>query len=231
MRPWRKPARMPFTPLPKTFLDDLARWRRGRVVELGCGDGLLTEQLRDRGVDPITIDRMSPTAGTIAAVVGDAIELPLCREQIDLVVAGNLLRQMWPLPEGAPVPDGWRDALAPAGCLYVFEDEPLSEPPAARHYRDLQVFLARLLPETRRPLLPLATFRRACAGSPGAAGWSFGLVDNGWPVDRQDVLVWLARPDLCAGQEAARLVAAIAADGCSYGRFWWARWSGEDLPR
>ena len=29
-------------------------------MELGCGDGLLTEQLRDRGVDPITIDRSLP---------------------------------------------------------------------------------------------------------------------------------------------------------------------------
>lgn len=222
---------MPFTPLPKTFLDDLDRVRGGRVVELGCGDGLLTAQLRRHGATPVAVDRLRPALGSVADVVADALLPPLAKGSVDLIVAGNLLRQIWPLPGERPVPDPWREALAPRGCLYLFEDEPAERPAAARHYRDLQALLARLLPESRRPLLAAATFRRACAADRDAAGWSFGAATNRWPVDRRNVLVWLTRPRLSEGDEVARLSAGIAADGLAYGDYWWARWCQEEAAR
>jgi SAM-dependent methyltransferase len=222
---------MPFTPLPKTFLDDLARLLGGRVVEFGCGDGLLTAQLRRHGADPVAMDRRPPAHGSVADVVADALQAPLGHGRIALIVAGNLLRHLWPLPQHAPVPDGWRGALAPGGCLYLFEDEPVARPAAARHYRDLQAFLARLVPESRRPLLALADFRQACAADRAAAGWSFGTAANRWPVNRRDVLAWLEQPGLSDDGEAARLVGCIRADGIGYGTYWWARWCDEEATR
>jgi SAM-dependent methyltransferase len=224
------PTTMPFTPLPKTFLEDLKRTRLGQVVELGCGSGLFTAQLRRCGAQPLAIDRRPRGAGNHADVAADALALPLRRASVDLLVAGNLLRHLWPLADDRPVPYWWYDVLAPSGVLYVFEDEPVAAPRPARNYRDLQAFLARLQPESRRPLLPLKAFSSRCRG-PDDSGWSFGEAENHWPISRQDVLSWLRRPNMEAEHEASALVAAIADEGLSYGRFWWARWCREDERR
>jgi SAM-dependent methyltransferase len=219
---------MPFTPLPKTFLEDLRRHRAGLVVDLGCGQGDFGRLLQAEGVRPLGIDRRRPGSGTVADLVADAVDLPLGRHRVDLLVAANLLRQLWPLPGGAAVPERWQDCLAPGGRLYILEDEPVANPAPARNYRDLQDFLARLNPWGRGPLLPLAEFRQACDRCPRPGGrWQVGLQENEWPVDPAPVASLLRTPDGDAAPEAQRILAAIEKTGLSYGTFWWARWIPE----
>jgi len=170
------------------------------------------------------------------AIIADALRPSLPRASVDLLVAANLLRHLWPLPAEAALPGAWFDLLKPMASLYILEDEPTTDPVSARLYRDLQNFLARLLPESRRPLLPLVTFRsrlESCGdeGTPGTAGdlgsgnWTFGTLVNRWPVSRDSVLTWLRRPDARGDGEAAKLAAAIAEEGLSYGSYWWACWT------
>ena len=228
---------MPFSPLPKTFLEDLQRHRHGLIVELGSGDGAFTQLLHQAGCSPLTIDRRPMgSAAEGPTIIADALRPSLRPASVDLLVAANLLRHLWPLPAEAALPGAWFDLLKPTASLYILEDEPGAEPVSAQLYRDLQNFLARLLPESRRPLLPLATFQsrlesRGDEGAHGTAGglssgnWTFGTLVNRWPVSRDSVLSWLQRPDAHRDGEAARLAAAIAEEGLSYGSYWWARWT------
>lgn len=217
---------MSFSPLPATFLDDL-RWARGRtVVELGCGDGRFTAVLRRHGARPVGLDRRRPAAGSAAAVVADARRLPLREGSVALLVAANLLRQLWPLPGRAAVPADWQRCLAPGGRLWVFEDEPTARPASARNYRDLQAFLARLDVWSRRPLLARAEFLRCLGGGPAADRWRCDAAANAErPGDLGPLLAGLES----GGDEGEgrRLAAAIRRHGLAYGDFWWARWQGE----
>jgi SAM-dependent methyltransferase len=217
---------MPFSPLPKTFLEDNRRLGSGTVVELGCGDGSFARLLRGAGARPWLLDRRHPRTGSAAGIVADAQDPPLPDGCVDLLVAANLLRHLAPPTRRRPVPPAWRALVRPGGCLYIFEDEPCAAPAAARNYRDLQVHLARIAPEWRRPLLAARTFARCCAAERDATGeWSFGRRRNKWPSNPDAVLRFLggtdAEPD---GGEAQRLSEAIAASGLDYGFYWWARW-------
>jgi hypothetical protein len=235
---------MPFSPLPKTLLEDLHQRRQGCVVEVGCGDGGLSRLLEAEGARPWRVDRRHPDTGSVADLVADVCDLPLIPRRVDLLVAGNLLRHLWPLGGAAAVPGDWQDCLAPGGCLYILEDEPVAQPAAARNYRRLQDFLARLLPETRRPLLSRSTFLAALTAVGSEVGeWSLGVETNHWPADPQAALSMLRGesvpgrsadlPDAtpAAGGrlrgEAQRLVEAIEKHGLSYGPYWWARWRPE----
>ena len=233
---------MPFSPLPKTFLEDLHRRLQGCVVELGCADGQFSRLLQAEGVCPWRLDQRAPTAGSVADVVADALCLPLAPASVDLLVAANLLRHLWPLAEHRPAPPSWQQCLAPGGCLYIFEDEPLQQPAAARNYWRLQSFLARLLPESRRPLLPRSEFTGRLPLKGCSRGqWRLGYQQNSWPADPKAALALLrgegdpgvdaAERAFPRGQKAAgeahRLIADIARDGLSYGTYWWARWSPE----
>ncbi len=215
---------MSFFPLPRTFLDDLSP-RPARVVELGCGDGRFTAVLRERGLRPLGLDRRSRRQGSAADVVADAVRLPLPDGGVDLLVAANLLRQVWPPGPSAAVPPGWLRCLRPGGLLYIFEDEPGGRPAAARNYRDLQRFLSLLAPGRRRPLLARARFARRLGA--GAAGWTLGRARNRWPVDAGRVAAWLDTLGGGPEGEAARLAAAIRDRGLDYGTYWWARYRAE----
>ena len=219
---------MPFSPLPKTFLEDLHRYRRGRVVELGCGDGRFTALMAGAGVRPLCIDRRPPYVGTVADLVADATALPLADGSVDVLVAGNLLRHIWPLSHDSPVPSGWQCCLATEGRLYVFEDEPADTPLAVRHYRDLLIFLTRFSGVGRRPLLPRRTFEAALATGPQRSGcWRLGWQDNHWPVDIAAIQGLLRGNGRKLTGEAQRLASAIDRDGLSYGIYWWACWIPE----
>ncbi len=219
---------MPFSPLPKTFLEDLHERRHGRVVELGCGDGRLRDLLRAAGAAPVCLDRRPPSAGSVADLVADAGALPFPDGGISFLVAANLLRHLWPRLRPAVVPSSWQRCLARSGRLFILEDEPLAAPAAARHYRDLQVFLHQLAPWGRGPLLPRHAFEQALADVPDSPGkWRLGSQENRWPADPQVVLEMLRGTDQEPRGEAARLTAAISADGLSYGRCWWACWEPE----
>jgi SAM-dependent methyltransferase len=220
---------MPFSPLPKKFLEDLTRitQQAGRVVELGCGDGKLAELLRRIGARPLLLDRRHPRLGSAAQVVGDARRPPLRRGTVDLLLAANVIRHLGFPRSNRPVPAVWHDLVAPGGCLYVFEDSPESGTPALNNYRDLQTYLARVAPELRRPLVPRARFATACRRERSAPAWRFGRERNTWPCDIEVVLQLLAgvreEPASPAG-EGRELRDRIARDGLDYGYYWWARW-------
>jgi hypothetical protein len=218
---------MPFTPLPAIFSADLASSGSREVLELGSGDGAFTEVLREFGAEPVTMDRGAAVMGIRAQVRGDALSPPF-RRRFDVVVAANLLRHLW-REVAAAGPTAWRDLVAPRGVLWILEDEPVAEPAPARHYRDLQAFLARLDPEGRGPLLARRRFEARARSWNWPGAWSGGEEANAWPVAGKDVAAWLAAGVTTAGGEVDRLAGAIRREGLSYGRFWWARWQAEDM--
>lgn len=216
---------MPFTPLPETFIADVSGAADLTVLELGSGDGVFTDLLRELGTEPLTLDRASPALGARPRVRGDALRPPL-RSRFAVVVAANLLRHVW-REVAAEGPVAWRQLVAPGGALWILEDEPVSEPAPARHYRDLQDLLSRLDPEGRGPLLTSRRFeaRRKTWSWPGL--WLSGVAENRWPVDSAGVSAWLAKGVQRPGGEAGRLADGIRRDGLAYGRYWWSRWSEE----
>ena len=48
-------------------------------------------------------------------------------------------------------------------------------------------------------------------------------MDNRWPLDAAAVMTMLASGRPAPGRTAARLLAAIGANGVAYGRQWWCR--------
>jgi SAM-dependent methyltransferase len=219
---------MSFCPLPTIFLDDLAEVSGRPTIELGCGDGRFSALLAARGGRPWRLDRLSPARGTVADVVADARALPLGDGGVALLVAANLLRHLWPSRGSEAVPEGWFRCLAPNGRLWIFEDEPVSRPPAARHYRDAMTLMARLDPGGRRPLLPLGRFLARLDAGDRRAGWRHGMAANETAIEAPEALALLLGGQ-GGGPEApgVRLAAAIRRDGISYGPYWWARWTAE----
>ncbi len=215
---------MPFSPLPATFLEDLQRAGSAGVLELGSGDGRLTALLREAGSRPWTLDRAAPLLGARPHVRGDALRPPL-RTRFGLVVAGNLLRHLWP-QVAAGGPRAWPALVAPHGALWILEDEPALDVPAGANYAALQQLLARLVPG-RRPLLPLASFRAARSrwGWPGM--WREGRQPNHWALDARQIGAWLDTGTPAPGGEVARLRAAMDREGIACVRSWWARWQPE----
>jgi len=219
---------MSFSPLPAIFLEDLALIAGRPALEAGCGDGRFSALLAARGARPWRLDRRPPWRGSVADVVADARDLPLADGSIALLVCANLLRHLWSARGPEAVPEGWRRCLAPDGCLWIFEDEPVSSPPAARNYREAMTLLARLDPEGRRPLLSLGGFLARLDDAGLREGWRHGMAVNESRVEDPEALARLLA-GRGGGPEApgVRLAAAIRRDGISYGPFWWARWSRE----
>lgn len=215
---------MSFTPLPKIFTDFCSNldFSISQIMEFGCGDGRFHDVLSDLGVSCWGLDRVSPEFGTAAHVVGEAACPPVAPASLDLLVVPNLLRHMLPALSDFSFLDRWLELLKPEGALFIFEDEPGSNSAGEANYRDLQVFLARLLPESRGPLIPLEEFRALSSSFPGTASWEFGLVPNGQTIASEPVLEMLG-PHLEADGEPGSLVRSIARDGLDPGHFWWAR--------
>jgi hypothetical protein len=222
---------MPFSPVPATFIDDLDRLSRqgllGRrgILELGSGHGAFTAVLRELGHDPVTLDRAGPERGQRPLVVGDVLAPPL-RRGFGIVVAANLLRHVWPAVRSHG-PVVWRDLLADGGCLWILEDEPCARPRAARNYRDLQTLLAELQPGEHGRLLASRTFLAARDRWGWPPAWSGGEAENRWPADVEAIASMLASGDPAPGSAVSELLGSIRREGLSYGRYWWARWSGE----
>ncbi|MFH1844407.1 MAG: class I SAM-dependent methyltransferase [bacterium] len=220
---------MSFSPLPKTFLEELHHPRHDTIVELGCGDGAFSELLTATGARIIGCDRRPPWHGSCAQLVADVRQLPFPPASIDLLVCANLLRQIWPMTDGCPVPVDWYRCLRENGRLFIFEDDAAGATPAVRNYRDLQAFLVRLDPARRRPLLSrrvFATSLKSGATRPGR--WDLGWQQNNWTVNIDQVLALLSALDPEGQGEGGRLTRAIRQEGMSYGRYWWACWTPED---
>ncbi len=215
---------MSFTPLPKIFTDFCrnADFPVSRILELGCGSGRFRDALSDLGVTSWGLDRVHPQGGTVADVVGEADSPPLLTASLDLLVVPNLLRHMIPALADFSFLGRWLDLLKPGGSLFIFEDEPGTASRGEINYRDLQAFLARLMPESRGPLIPLEEFKTRSSSFQKAAVWEFGLVRNRHTIAAAPVLDMLG-PGVAAGGETALLARNIGRDGLDPGHYWWAR--------
>lgn len=213
---------MSFTPLPTSLVLDLRRAAGEAVVELGCGEGRLTRRLTPHHSDVIGIDRERPV--TSPGAVADAAAPPLRSASVAVLVMGNLYRY---LDDGGARLRRWRDALQPGGVIWILEDEPAADGEPGALYRDLQAYLDTLVHDRRGALLPLDRFR---AGLDSTRGWTFGRERNTETMEESGPL--LAGLDLHASKSpaAARIAAAIRADGLDYGHYWWARWAPEATP-
>lgn len=211
---------MSFAPLPIELVRDLDRAAGAPIVELGCGEGRLTRCLRTLVPGVIGLDLQPFPTGI--DIVADALIPPLRPASIAVIVQGNLFRH---LDDGLRGLDAWRTALTATGTLWILEDEPDMDDGPGALYRDLQRCLDDLVPQRRGALMSPATFRNALSSE---SGWTFGRVRNREASDSLHLL--LNGLDAWAGTtpEAARIAAAIRADGLDYGHYWWARWSVED---
>lgn len=220
---------MSIAPLPAPLIDRLDR--AGRVLDLGCGETTLLDGGKRDGALYVALDRRGPTFGSVANLVADALQPPFRRESFDLVVAAQLFRHIGEPGGAAGILSCWQDLVKPGGALYLFEDEPDLADPACANYVALQAFLARLLPERRRPLLPRSRFEAIIGATDRATGWTLGSAANELKPDPAAVLAMLQGAARDEGGEAARLGRRIAADGLSYGRFWWACWTAAENRR
>lgn len=215
---------MPFGPLPDCLLSDVSTLNaESRVLELGSGEGHFRRLLEDRGVTCLGLDLRHPDGGVVSDLVGDARRAPIRPGSISLLIAANLARHLTPRHRLLEHIMSWRKLLQPDGILYLFEDEPSASLPAERNFRELQDFLARLMPESRGPLISLNRFKKMIAKSSDLAEWQFGCQTNEVTIDATSVVRFLAAGrGSPTGREAA-LLRAIGRDGVSPGRFWWAR--------
>ena len=215
---------MSFTPLPKIFTDIFLALDspNPQILELGCGDGRFRTVLAEHEIFSWGLDRLGPEGGTVADLVGDALAPPVGVESLDLLLVPNLLRHLAPTDPVLDFLARWLKLLKPGGSLFIFEDEPATEPAGAAHYRDLQEFLGRLMPESRGPLLPLADFKARIAVPRFSCSWEFGLIRNTQTLDTEVVQAFLD-PGAASKGEPGRLRIGIERDGLDPGHYWWAR--------
>jgi hypothetical protein len=141
---------------------------------------------------------------------------------LDVLIAGNLVRHLLVPDARGRFLDHWLTLLRPGGCSYIFEDEPGDFPPAVANYRDLQRFLAGLMPGRRGDLLPLDDFLSLLDRKPNVALVAQGCRHNRWPAHAAAALEMLQACKGTVPQENARLQASLREHGLAYGRFWWA---------
>lgn len=215
---------MSFTPLPTSLTGILAELDpgRARVLDLGCGDGRFSAEVAKFSISAIGLDRALPGGGTTAQLVGDALAPPVRPASCDLILAGNLVRHLLPAHPHLEFLARWLDLLKPGGYLFIAEDEPGRQPKGAVRYRQLQTFLARVMPLGRGPLIGLAEFRHISLPVQTGATWSFGGERNSYSLDAEAAAAMLSGSDMDPEGEAAVLAAGIRKDGLDPGRFWWA---------
>ena len=215
---------MAFEPLPNPLLNILRGQPDLNVLELGCGDGRFSRILAGQGADVWGLDLVPPARGSVARVVGDARRPPLRPGHWPMVVAANLLRHLAPDRGIAALVRGWLDLVAPGGSLWILEDAPGGTSAADANFAALQALLAEL--PGRGPLLDLAGFlavMKAPAATSNLTVTAAAEEENRYPLDSLAVLAMLESGRPASGTPADRLAQAIAADGVTCGRYWWAR--------
>lgn len=215
---------MPFAPLPRSFSARVQQTARagGLVLDLGCGDGGLVRRLRGAGVPAFGMDLAPPALGIVADLRGDARQAPVAQASVDVLIAANLLRHLLVPDSRGRFLDHWLTLLRPAGCVYIFEDEPDHSSPAAANYRDLQRFLAGLSPGRRGDLLPWGAFQSLVQRRPTIVLAAGGCRQNRRPAHASAALAMLQACTGTPSGEPARLAASLRKHGLAYGRFWWA---------
>ena len=216
---------MPFHPLPTIFAEEISRLDpdTDTVLELGSGEGHFRALLADLGHTCLGLERRHPASGVQCDVVGDARRPPVRAGSVSVLVAANLVRHLTPRHHLAKWVAHWRGLLKPGGALFLFEDEPSQATIGTRNFRDLQAFLARLMPETRGPLLSLARFREMVVAPEEPAQWTFGRQRNQETISATEVVRFLSGGQGTPTGPVAGLIRSIGRDGLDPGEFWWAR--------
>ncbi len=219
---------MSFYPLPATFLTDLSRLSFGPVVELGSGDGRFTSILRDTGASVWTADRRPVLSeAEDLDVLADAAHPPF--RGIRILVVANLLKHLWDDSAAERLLVPWIECLAPEGCLYIFEDQPMHSPARADIYRRVQDLLARIVPWRGRLLLREQFVKHTTSGRRGA-GWTSGQQPNQFdPPDSSAVISLLLNARGTLSREVKDLAERVATEGIEYGDYWWARYERESV--
>jgi len=92
-----------------------------RIVDLGCGAGWYTAELRERGADVLPVD-LDPGELALAgappegALVADAADMPLDDASVDAILCSNLLEHC---PRSPMVIDEIARVVKPGGWAYV----------------------------------------------------------------------------------------------------------------
>lgn len=92
-----------------------------RIIDLGCGPGWYTAELRARGADALPVD-LDPGELALAgappegALVADAADMPLPDASVDAILCSNLLEHC---PRAPEVIDEIARVLKPGGWAYV----------------------------------------------------------------------------------------------------------------
>ncbi len=216
---------MPFHPLPTNFADEITRLDpiSDTVLELGSGEGHFRALLAGYGRACLGLELRHPTAGVICDVVGDARTPPVRPGCVSVLVAANLVRHLAPRHHLAQWIAHWRELLKPGGALFIFEDEPSQATVATRNYRDLQAFLAQLMPETRGPLLSRRRFRELISEPDDPESWTFGQQRNQETISATEVMRFLSGGQGTPTGPVESLIRSIGRDGLDPGDFWWAR--------
>ena len=218
---------MPFSPLPAEFTDllnDLAHRSNPRIIDFGSGQGELSSLLTGFDLSVWGLDRLPEAAGVAAQLRGDALYPPVLPGSLDCILAGNLVRHLLVQQKTGSFLQLWLELLRPGGCVFIFEDEPGSESEAVRNFKDLQAFLALLMPSTRGPLFSRSQFRKQVSRWTPGQQWSTGVVANAIKPDAEFVCNMLSEglsaPESPSG--AGQLLSRIERHGLSYGSYWWA---------
>lgn len=216
---------MAFSPLPTRFTDLLANMEadQSTVLELGSGEGHFQSLVQKQGQQCLGLDIRSPSSGAVCDLVGDARRPPIKSGSISLLVAANLVRHLVPRHKLPQYINQWRGMLKPGGSLFIFEDEPSQATRPERNFRDLQAFLAQLMPEARGPLMPLKRFQALVEAEENPGQWQFGTQLNHETIDAGEVVRFLAAGDGVPSGAVAGLIKSIGRDGLAPGNYWWAQ--------
>ncbi len=219
---------MPFAPIPTNFLKYLDNLTdSGAVVlELGSGNGGFSQVLNKPGINFYSLDNSCLVDKNEVQVIGDALMPPVLSGSVDLLVAANLFRHLLTSDPQGLFLNVWQDLVKPGGSLVIFEDEPSSHPVAVRNYRDVQMFLAKLVGTSRGPLLSRSQFQLLKSVAVNADQWEVELEANHFPADEEVVLGFLAGSEGQVASEVYDLMERIKVNGLAYGDFWWAQWRG-----
>ena len=76
-----------------TICPDLSKYMKGKVLEVGCGDGKRVRELRDKGIDAIGID-INPCRANGAVKVGDAEDIIAPDGFYDVVYSVDVLEHL-----------------------------------------------------------------------------------------------------------------------------------------
>ncbi len=216
-----------FSPLPpafQLFLRNLKKLNDAQVLDLGSGQGGFASLFAGGPVLLWQLDRLPAEVGVLASIRGDALNPPIKSQSLDGLLAGNLVHHLIAQEPEAGFLGLWFNLLKPGGRIFLFEDEPQKGTPAENNYKDLQTFLARLMPTYRGALLSLQDFLELAAIKKPEIKWESGLVHNQNDPDAGQVCAMLKGDGRGAfgGGQGEVLAKAIEEQGLSYGTYWWA---------